>query len=136
MNIKQQEEQTWPKITDCDKINTLFENLNSKGIIALQNAGYTMSDGHSDVNEIIAERKGNNIIGYCFYYGQDLKRSVIDQGLTLAFGGLKNSPEESSRVANLICTSIKENGFDHDWNGDPKNRITIFPLLWKRRFSS
>jgi hypothetical protein len=36
---------TWPRVTDCDRLNSVFAALSAKGIIALQNAGYTQSDG-------------------------------------------------------------------------------------------
>jgi hypothetical protein len=48
-------EASWPEETDCDRLDQAFESLNSNGIIALHNAGYTMSDGFSDVSEVLHE---------------------------------------------------------------------------------
>jgi hypothetical protein len=68
-------EPTWPECTDCDRLDVAFAELNSAGIIALQNAGMTMSDGLSDVAEVLRQRGRKGVRGYCFYHGQDL-----DQG--------------------------------------------------------
>ncbi|WP_431732095.1 DUF6891 domain-containing protein, partial [Adonisia turfae] len=42
------EKQTWPEVTDCDRLDSAFAAINERGIIALQNAGYTQSDGYED----------------------------------------------------------------------------------------
>ena len=42
------EKQTWPTVTDCDRLDAAFAALNERGVIALQNAGYTQSDGYDD----------------------------------------------------------------------------------------
>src|SRR5262245_30139313 len=47
---------TWPATTDCDRLDSAFTALNARGIIALQNAGYTQSDGYDDVRESYHER--------------------------------------------------------------------------------
>jgi len=38
-------EKTWPRVTDCDRLDAVFAELDRGSVIALQNAGYTMSDG-------------------------------------------------------------------------------------------
>jgi len=50
------EEESWPDTTDCDLLDQAFAELNPRGIIALHNAGLTMSDGISDVSEVLHER--------------------------------------------------------------------------------
>ena len=49
---KRLEEANWPEQTDCDKLDYVFQELNRIGIIALHNAGYTLSQGLEDVVEI------------------------------------------------------------------------------------
>lgn len=66
-------ESTWPATTDCDRLDLAFEALNAKGVIALHDAGYTMSDGHDDVGEALNLRGHGGVIGYCFYHGQDVE---------------------------------------------------------------
>src|ERR1700752_5130342 len=67
-----QDKATWPTTTDCDRLDGAFAVLNTRGIIALQNAGYTQSDGYDDVRESYHEHSDRDaVIGYCFYHGQD-----------------------------------------------------------------
>lgn len=63
---KSVEELTWPEMTDCDRLDRAFNSLNENGIIALHNAGYTMSDGHEDVGHVLHERERRCVRGYCF----------------------------------------------------------------------
>src|SRR6187402_2874825 len=50
------EELEWTSPTVNDRIGAAFADLNARGIIALQNAGYTMTDGWSDANEVALQR--------------------------------------------------------------------------------
>jgi len=59
-------EKSWPATTDCDRIDQVFQRLDAAGICAVQNAGYTMSDGYADVTEAVAER-GRTYHGYVFF---------------------------------------------------------------------
>ena len=72
---KQAAEATWPPTTDCDRLDAAFTTLDAQGIIALQNTGYEMSDGLTEVAEALHRRGGREGVGgYCFYHGQDLER--------------------------------------------------------------
>src|ERR1700681_1161380 len=51
---------TWPSMTDCDKLDRVFAAINALGIIALQNAGYTQSDGYDDIREIYYRRSDHD----------------------------------------------------------------------------
>jgi hypothetical protein len=126
-------EALWPKETDCDRLDLAFETLNANAIIALQNAGYTMSDGLSDISEELAQRGHSNVHGYCFYHGQDLERALSGGGLTLAFGAFDNDKTAQVEVGNLVKDALEANGFAIDWDGDSESRINIPNLDWKRR---
>jgi hypothetical protein len=126
----------WPPMTDCDKLDQVFEALNTLGIIALQNAGYTQSDGYDDVKEIYHRRSDRDkVIGYCFYHGQDLERVVNGEGLYLAFGPMDAQDEEieGPRVAAMIVEELKRMGFSAQWNGTFNQRIYVPAINWKRR---
>src|SRR5262252_9152640 len=61
------EQRTWLRPTDYDRLTDAFEALRRAGIVALENAGYTQSDGHCDVVETFAtDPPGEPWIGYCF----------------------------------------------------------------------
>lgn len=46
------ESASWPAVTDCDRLDAAFNAMRARGVIALQNAGYTQSDGFEDCCEV------------------------------------------------------------------------------------
>jgi hypothetical protein len=126
-------EVTWPRVTDCDRLDAVFAELDQGGVMALQNAGYTMSDGRCDVGERLAERDRDQVKGYCFYHGQDLERAVTGGGLMLAFGNLDADVSGKQAIGNLVAATLRKAGFEVDWNGDAEKRIHLPRIDWKRR---
>jgi hypothetical protein len=126
-------EASWPETTDCDRLDQAFEELNSRGVIALHNAGLTQSDGLSDVTEVLQQRGQNETIGYCFYHGQDVKRAVDGDGLMIAFGDLADDETKKVQVGLLIQAVLNKFGLTVEWNSEPGTRLNISKLDWKRR---
>jgi hypothetical protein len=131
-------EASWPDETDCDRLDAAFATLNAAGIVALQNAGYTLSDGIDDVSEVYAELGGadSGIVGYCFYHSQDLERATNGAGLMLAFGDIRGDDEKGIEVGRAIVVVMKSCGFDVSWSESLKERIGLPDLDWKRRGES
>jgi hypothetical protein len=130
-------EATWKTATVNDAIDRAFAELDAAGIVALQNAGYTMSDGWEDVNELATERaKRGRPRGATFYHGQDLERGVAGEGLLLAFGSYIEGPTheaESEAIAREICEVLARHGVKTTWNGKVDMRIHIEPFEWRKR---
>jgi hypothetical protein len=124
---------SWPSRTDCDRLDEAFEELDSRGIIALQNAGMEMSDGLSDVAEVLHQRRRKGVKGYCFYHGQDLERALAGAGLMLAFGDLDKDKRKKTEVGRSVKAVLESFGFLVEWNGDPETRLSIPGIDWKRR---
>jgi hypothetical protein len=127
---------TWPRVTDCDRLNSVFVALSAKGIIVLQNAGYTQSDGMDDVSEVFhTHRNRESMIGYCFFHGQDLERAIDGRGLYLAFGPKDSKKEQTGGplIGALITDELKHGGFTVQWNETFNQRIFIPAIDWKRR---
>jgi hypothetical protein len=120
------------------RIDAAFDELNARGIVALQNAGYTQSDGWSDVNQIAAERLeiGGASRGGCFYHFQDLERAVRGEGLMLGFGAFGAPPDRRDQAAIAIGKEIvavlEKHGVPTHWTGEPTARISIPPFPWYR----
>ena len=130
------DQRAWPAVTDCDRLDAVFAALNAQGIVALQNAGYTQSDGHSDITEAWQNLPNpDTAFGYCFYHGQDLARAVRDEGLWLAFGPLDADKEasEGPRIGALIVAELQRAGFATQWNGTFDERIGVPRIDWKKR---
>lgn len=133
LRSKQREEKGWPAVTDCDRLDKVFFDLHEAGICALSNAGYTMSDGFSDVAEAVAAAPAHHYTGFCFYHGQDVERAVDGHGLMIAFGDLDDDPARSADVGQAIASALHAAGFAIDWNGSIEARIELPNLDWKRR---
>jgi hypothetical protein len=130
---KRNAEREWPSRTDCDRLDQAFSALDSVGVLALQNAGYTMPDGHSDAREALCARGPHKYFGYCFYHGQDLERAVSGGGLTIAFDHVDGDTPEKQKVGRTVVAELERVGFKCEWNGDVNRRITIPRFNWKRR---
>src|SRR5262245_62163301 len=125
-----------PTETGPDRLDSVFASLNGRWIIALQNAGYTQSDGYDDVRQSYHERSDRDrVIGYCFYHGQDLERAVHGEGLYLAFGPMdaKKEKTEGPRIGAMIVEELTRAGFAVRWDGTFDQRISIPAIDWKRR---
>ena len=132
---KRRDEASWPAETDCDRLDALFDALDDDGIVALQNAGYTQSDGLSDVTEAYHDAGGakSGITGYCFYHGQDLERVVESGDLWLAFGDFGGNDDKGARVGRRVRKLAEAKGFKVTWDGSVKTRLLIKGIDWKRR---
>lgn len=126
-------EASWPSETDCDCLDRVFDRLHEDGICALSNAGYTMSDGRSDVAQTVSEAPKGHYHGYCFYHGQDIDRAVVGHGLMIAFGDLTDDELRSSDVGRRVTEALSLAGFGVSWNGSVGTRIDIPSFDWKRR---
>jgi hypothetical protein len=136
IRILEVEKATWPSVTDCDRLNMVFNELNNMSIIALQNAGFTQSDGYEDSMSTYKMRDDKaEIIGYCFYHGQDLDRVVSTGDLYIAFGPINPELEETdgSRIGKIVTDKLLEHGFMVEWNGSFNKRICVHNIIWQRR---
>ena len=127
-------EATWPETTDCDRLDAAFEALNAAGIIALQNTGYEMSDGLTEVAEAMHQRGSREgVQGYCFYHGQDVERAVKGEALMRAFGSLDDDHTHKLEVGRRVREILESRGFTVQWNGEAGTRLNLPGLDWKRR---
>jgi len=130
---KLEAEAEWPDTTDCDRLDLIFQTLEERGICAVPNAGYTMSEGHTEVAEAMAAAPNQHYTGYCFYHGQDIERSIDGGGIMLAFGAFSDAPEQSIAIGRVICEELRQQGFTVDWNGSRETRISVPQLVWHKR---
>jgi hypothetical protein len=130
------EKGTWPAVTDCDRLDSAFAALNQRGVIALQNAGYTQSDGYDDFREAYGEHPNpKSVRGYCFYHGQDLQGAVHGKGLFLAFGPAdpKDETTGGTEVGNMVREELERVGLTVEWDGTFDKRIQLPEFVWQRR---
>jgi hypothetical protein len=125
----------WQGASVNDNIDLAFADLDAHGVIALQNAGYTIASGWECVEEERAHRPGAK--GATFYHGQDLERGVEGGGLYLAFGVLSGWAArgvDAVTIGGLVCATLAKRGVATEWDGTSAKRIRIPPFEWRRRF--
>jgi hypothetical protein len=126
-------EKDWPTVTDCEKLDSGFYELHERGICALGNTGYEMSDGYPEVAEVVANAPPGHYHGYCFYHGQDVEAALAGHGLTIAFGTLDDDNQSGVVVGNAVAGALREAGFEVVWDGSVITRVEIPKFSWKRR---
>lgn len=127
-------EATWAEPTTNDRITEAFAALEDRGIVALEDAGYTMSDGWDDCNEVARDLPG--VRGATFFHGQDVERGVRGEGLLLAFGAYVEGEEHeaaSVAVGREVVEVLEAHGVPTAWDGSVGSRIGIRPFEWRRR---
>jgi hypothetical protein len=132
----QAEKKTWPAVTDCDRLDAAFAAMNRRGVIALQNAGYTQTDGYEDFRAALEKHpRRSSVIGYCFYQGQDLERAIHGEGLFLAFGPVDPRDEEvkGSGIGKVVREELERAGLKVEWDGTFATRLRVPRLVWQRR---
>jgi hypothetical protein len=130
------EKKTWPAVTDCDRLDAAFAAMNRRGIIALQNAGYTQTDGYEDFRHALENHpRRSTVIGYCFYHGQDLERAIHGEGLFFAFGPVDPSDEEvkGPTIGKVVREELEHAGLKVEWDGTFATRLSVPCLVWQRR---
>lgn len=140
-----QEQQGWPAVTDCDRLDAAFAALRQQGIVCLPHAGDTPGDGLAAFRQALAampEHERARVTGYCFFHGQDLARALSDHLLWLTFGPhpQQKPPQQKAcaqQTGRLIAAALENEGLRAEWscNGSSAGgeRICVQPFTWQRR---
>jgi len=136
---KRKAEKTWPKVTDCDRLDRAFTALEKQGIIALHSAGFTQSEGLDEVEEAYHEAGGkkSKYAGHCFYTEQDQEGALEDGGgLFIGFGHLTGDDAKGVEVGQMVRAALAGEGLTVEWDGTIKTRLYIKGFRWQRRSPS
>ena len=132
------EEESWPDTTDCDRLDLVFETLEEQGILALHNAGMEQSDGITDVTQLYhdAGREQSDIVGYCFYHGQDVEGVLKINELYLTYGDILGDVDKGVEIGRRIKHALEAVGFTVEWDGSIRTRLLLKGIKWQRRDQS
>lgn len=124
----------WPAVTDCDRLDAAFAELESRGIVARQNFSCCQSCGASEIWDEVdeAEAEDRVIRGFTFYHQQDTEGAVQGGGLYLAYQSTSEDEGASEAVGREIVDVLRKHGLEPEWNGSVSKRIRV-PMDWKRR---
>ena len=128
------DQETWPRVTDCDRLDAAFADLESKGILARQDYSCCGTCGAAEIWEELKEgiEAGKPIRGYTFYHQQDTDLAVDGGGVYLNYGASENDEEDIAAIAQEVITELRRHGLKPEWPGTLDKRIAV-PLVWQRR---
>ena len=132
---KLKEQEAWPALTDCDRLDQAFAALNRQGVIGLHNVGFSESEGLQEIHSVYVERGGQalGVRGYCFYHAEDVERAVAGLGLYLSYGASDANIQRGVEMGATICASLCKAGLVVHWDGEIGKRLHLLPLAWQRR---
>jgi hypothetical protein len=132
---KRKAEKTWPKVTDFDRLDQLFQSLRGEGILAEHDAGFTKQDGWDTVLDLYKEEGGkrSGITGLCFYTTQDMEGAMEGSGLWLAYGHISGDGRKGGAVGRRVREACEDAGFTVEWDGSVKTRLLLKNFRWQRR---
>ena len=117
---------SWPTVTDCDRLDAAFDELNELGIFArhhwwcCENCGFAA---------MVAEERAAH--GYVFYHRGDTASAMRGHGISLSYGALADDADDAA-IAREVFDVLRRHGLDPSWDGDVTSRIRV-PLIWQRR---
>lgn len=139
---RQAEHATWPKVTDCDRLDAAFEELNRMGIMARHDWACCSNCGRAEMpdefDRLDGQCNGVPIIGYSFYHQQDTERAAEGDGLSLNFGSTEAADNEDAyiqqclKVAQTVQQVLEKHGLTVLWNGTYEQRPHV-AMQWRRR---
>lgn len=130
------EQQRWPDVTDCDRLDRAFDELEDEGIVCRHDFTCCISCGSGEIwGEVEqARRQGVRVRGYAFYHAQDTDAAVDGTGLHLAYAATnqEDGDEADTAVGQAIEAALQRNGLSSSWNGSSRQRIYV-DIDWRRR---
>jgi hypothetical protein len=132
---QQAEQESWPAVTDCDRLDKAFATLRAEGILAIHNAGMTPSEGIDEMSEQYhaAGGKKSGIVGYCFYHRQDMEYALKHRSLGLAFGAIDGDRVRGVEVGVRVRAALEAAGLRVAWSGSLADKLDITEFQWQRR---
>ncbi|MDX2197524.1 MAG: hypothetical protein SF069_00975 [Phycisphaerae bacterium] len=124
----------FPKVTDNDRLDAAFAELNRSGIVALQNYLCCGTCASREIHEVMAERRdaGKLVRGYTSYDVQSTWAATDGHGIALNYGSPKRGRKAAEAIGHEVVAVLRKHGLDARWEGNWDNRIMV-ELRWQRR---
>ncbi|GII33702.1 DUF6891 domain-containing protein [Planotetraspora mira] len=124
-----EEQAAWEGETDPERLTRAFAALETAGITAREDFTCCRSCGQAEIGGV----GSSDARGFVFFHSQCTDAAAGGQGLTLLYGGFDGSPETTTTIGREVVAALEETGLSVEWNGEPRQAITITPLDWRRR---
>ena len=134
LRAQSQASRHWPDVTDCDRLDAAFAELEAAGIVCRQNFTCCGTCGSAEIwDEIVAaEEDGLRARGYAFYHIQDTDAAVDGGGVFLSYGACDDGEAAAIAIGRAIVAEISAHGLTVEWDGSWDRKIQV-ALKWQRR---
>ena len=98
--LVQQEQASWPAVTDCHRLDAAFAQLEQQGVVARQNFTCCGTCGSTEIWDEMKDPKYANqqLKGYVFYHSQDTERAAEGGGVFFNYGATEGHTSEEKRI--------------------------------------
>jgi hypothetical protein len=129
-----QSQANWPPVTDCDRLDDAFAELESRGIVSRQNFSCCGNCGVAEIGDEMQSGRaaGRPVRGYTFFHMQDTESATEGYGLFLNYGSVEKGDAATVGIGREIVAVLQRHGLETDWDGNGSRRIQV-SLDWKRR---
>lgn len=132
-----QEQDSWPILTDFDKLELAFDMLEDEDIVARQHFTCCGTCGAAEIGAEIEdfEQAGRQAKGYVFFHQQDTESAVESGSLYISYGAAdaEATNEASIEVGRRLFDTLKAVGLKPIWDGKINHRVGL-AIDWKRRW--
>jgi hypothetical protein len=129
------EQQSWPEVTDCDRLDRAFAALRARGILAIHDAGMTPSEGIEEMSSQYSAAGGaaSGIVGYCFYDRQEMERALKYHKFYVDYGDIGGDDRRGVEVGKRIRRELETAELQVTWTGSIRDRLKLTDFHWQRR---
>lgn len=130
------EEVDWPILTDNDRLELAFDQLEDSGIVAREHFTCCSNCGAAEIGTEIEdyEAGGATARGYIFFHEQDTDTAVEGKTIWMSFGAAHgNEDADHLAIGQEIVNKLEAVGLKPVWNGEIKMRIGCL-MNWQRRW--
>ena len=130
-------QRSWPEVTDCDRLDRAFAELEQAGIFARQHYKCCRTCAGSALWEEMktGSAQGRMVRGYLYYHSQGTERAILGQGLGLYFGSIEQTPEATVVIGQEVVDALQRHGLTLTWDGTADRCIDV-EMEWMRRRST
>ncbi|MFF7727819.1 DUF6891 domain-containing protein [Streptomyces sp. NPDC008001] len=125
------EQESWPEVTDADRVAAAFAALNGSGVTARMHFACCGNCASAEIGGEAAE--GDH--GFVFFQYADTQHAAEAGSLLLTYGAHGTAPgdEATAAVGREVAAALVAAGLTVRWDGDPDRAIRVEPLDWRRR---
>lgn len=130
----QDEQQGWSHPTDCERLDQVFADLKSMGIMAQHHYTCCGTCGNFEIGLHLRYESsmGRAWRGYAFYHVQDTESAIHGYGQYLSYGAADQEDDEASvGIGQEIVGVLRTHGFEPRWDGTIGKRIA-FDMAWQQ----